>query len=183
MKFIFPKKVFGWLNEREGKKLFELARLNSNLGVVVEIGSYEGKSAICLAQGNEIVSKEKVYSVDNFIGDPYVGKNPKMFQNFSKNIKKFGLDHIVKAIKANSLQAAKNFEKPIRLLFIDASHDYGSVKKDFLAWFPRVANDGLVVFHDATYFEGVKKFTEELKRSDKLSYLETVLSMAIFKKK
>jgi len=183
MKFIFPKKVFGWLDEREGKKLFELARLDSNLGVAVEIGSYEGKSAICLAQGNKLVSKEKVYSVDNFVGDPYVGRNPKMLQNFLKNIKEAGFEKHIEAIKADSPQAAKNFNKPIRLLFIDASHDYGSVKKDFLAWFPHVASGGFVAFHDTTSFEGVRRFTEELKEADKLVYLETVASIAIFKKK
>lgn len=182
MNFVFPEKVFGWLDPNEGKKLFELAQINPDLGVVVEIGSYEGKSTICLAQGSRLVSKEKVYAVDNFQGDKYVGENPEMFENFIKNLKELDVKALVQPIKSDSARAAKGFHKPTRLLFIDASHDYEDVKRDFSSWFPHVSKGGIVALHDTTYFEGVQRVVEELKGSDKVKYLGTVISLGIFEK-
>jgi len=182
MKFVFPKKVYGWLDPKEGKKLFELAQEKPNFGVVVEIGSYEGKSTICLAQGNKLASQEKVYAVDNFRGDKYVGENPLMFEKFIKNLEEFKLERVVQPIKSDSVAASKKFKKPVRLLFIDASHDYEDVKRDFSAWFPLVAAGGLIVFHDATYFDGIKRFADELRERVDLQYLGAVVSLGIFEK-
>src|SRR5690606_30630361 len=44
--FRFPSDVQGWLSYREGKTLYDLARGKR----VLEIGSYCGRSTICLAQ-------------------------------------------------------------------------------------------------------------------------------------
>jgi len=52
-KFIFPEDVEGWLWDKEGEELYKLAQRNKDLGVVVELGSYHGKSTICLAQGKK----------------------------------------------------------------------------------------------------------------------------------
>ena len=40
------QRVEGWLTEREGRLLFNLARKCSGKGVIVEIESWKGKSTI-----------------------------------------------------------------------------------------------------------------------------------------
>ena len=37
---------------------------------------------------------------------------------------------------------------PIKLLFIDASHTYGDVKRDYLKFEPFVSKGGLIAMHD-----------------------------------
>ena len=43
----------GWLNEAEGLLLYRLARNCSGKGVIVEIGSWKGRSTIWLGQARE----------------------------------------------------------------------------------------------------------------------------------
>src|SRR5438876_7135452 len=45
--------VPGWLTPNEGHALYEAARACTGRGVIVEIGSWKGKSTICLARGLE----------------------------------------------------------------------------------------------------------------------------------
>lgn len=58
------KDIEGWLSDAEANKLQELARDK----VVVEFGTWKGKSAICMAE----VAK-RVITVDHFKGDAYAG--------------------------------------------------------------------------------------------------------------
>lgn len=53
-------------------------------------------------------------------------------------------------------------------VFIDASHDYESVKKDLKAWDPKIRPGGLLCGHDL-HFEGVREALAELPET----YFET----------
>lgn len=46
-------------------------------------------------------------------------------------------------------------------VFIDADHNYESVKKDIIAWAPKVKLNGIICGHD-TLLKGVKKAIDEL---------------------
>jgi len=48
------------------------------------------------------------------------------------------------------------------VLFIDADHSYVGVKKDFTAWFPKVKDNGIILFHDTFMQPGVAQFLSEL---------------------
>ena len=59
--------------------------------------------------------------------------------------------------------------KPYQLCFIDGDHSYEGVKKDFSACLPHLAEDALILIDDYTdspEIPGVKKFVEELTRSE-----------------
>jgi hypothetical protein len=48
-------------------------------------------------------------------------------------------------------------------IYIDANHDYNSIKSDYNAWFPKVREGGIVSGHDYGVNKfGVKKFVDEL---------------------
>jgi len=68
-------------------------------------------------------------------------------------------------IKGFSYDAAKDFNEPIGMLFIDGCHCYECVKKDFLLWSPKIIKDGLIIFHDAG-FDGVGKVIEGIAKRD-----------------
>lgn len=46
-------------------------------------------------------------------------------------------------------------------VFIDAAHDYESVKKDINAWLPKVKENGIIAGHDYEWCDDVKKAVKE----------------------
>src|SRR5574337_1383187 len=60
--------IEGWLGDREGEVLYDLARKCTGRGAIVEIGSWKGKSTIWLAKGSKAGNGVKVYAVDTHTG-------------------------------------------------------------------------------------------------------------------
>ena len=150
------REVEGFLEEIEAKFLFLKAKECSKGSVIVEIGSWKGKSTICLAEGSKTGSRAKVYAIDPHTGSKEHG-NVWTFPEFKKNIAKFGHEDIVVPIVKTSRETIKDWNKPIGLLFIDGSHEYEDVKFDFEAWSPFVVEGGIVAFHDFFRYEGVTR--------------------------
>ncbi len=74
---------------------------------------------------------------------------------------KFQNDNRVKILKGLSWEMAEKIQdRSLDFVFIDASHDYESVKKDIAAWEPKVKRGCLLCGHDIN-LEGVKKAVEE----------------------
>jgi glycosyltransferase involved in cell wall biosynthesis/predicted O-methyltransferase YrrM len=153
------KKIEGWLSEEEAILLYRLAEKVTGRGAIVEIGAYKGKSTVCLAKGSKKNSKIKIYSIDHH------KNNPPSLPKFKSNLKKAGVEKLVVPIIQTSEEAAKSFDKPVELIFIDGNHDYEFVKRDFELWFPKLIDGGIIVFHD--YYDkqiwpGVKKAIGEI---------------------
>jgi MMP 1-O-methyltransferase len=151
--------VDGWLFDGEARLLFELARTADPAGVIVEIGSWKGKSTICLAKGSEAGPRLKVYAIDPHIGSEEHHATGQIwtFEEFQANIRTAGVQDSVIPMVKTSTAAAKEFTMPVSLVFIDGAHDYDSVKADFEAWFPKVIEGGMVAFHDTTGWEGPRR--------------------------
>ena len=58
------------------------------------------------------------------------------------------------------------WDGPIHVLFIDGAHDYRSVTADIEKWTPFVPVGCVVIFHDCTDHQGVKRAVNEWMRSD-----------------
>lgn len=170
---IFPNTVDGWLAPNEGALLYQLAQRNKELGVVVELGSYHGKSTICLAQGAQNVNDGKVYAVDLFRGNRLINDG-NFLPKFQQNVVFYGTEDSVLPVKGDFLDIAKTWDKPIRLLFIDGAHQYKDVKKDFVNWERHVAVGGVIAFHDSLNHSGVTRFITETMKSGKFSQCETL---------
>jgi predicted O-methyltransferase YrrM len=144
--------VPGWLGDEEALALFELARGCTGRGAIVELGSWRGRSTICLALGSKEGSGVPVVAVDRHMD--------KTFVDFQENIRRAGVADLVRPIRATSDEAFGDFDEPIELIFIDASHKYEDVRRDFDQWVPLVVEGGTVAMHDTTW-EGSKLVSEE----------------------
>ena len=64
------------------------------------------------------------------------------------DVSKFLLGPDVRLIQGNTAIMHSRVPGPIHLLFVDADHNEDAVRLDILNWTPKVAQGGLVVFHD-----------------------------------
>ncbi len=148
----FLDRVEGWLSHHEAILLYELAKKVSAQGEIVEIGSYKGKSTIALASGLYASKKlGKIWAIDPHEGIIKEGQhfpNKKTFNDFKKNIQTAGVESLVQPVVETSRKAAKEWNQPIRLLFLDGLHDYQHTVEDYRIWSPWVVKGGVIAFHD-----------------------------------
>ena len=167
--------VDGWLGRREGPYLYSLAKIGSQLGVVVEIGSWKGKSTIWLAKGCEAVLGAKVCAID-----PHGGGSEKEFR---QNIRLAGVEPFLIPIVKTSMEAVKGWDQPIGLLWIDGDHSYESVRNDFFCWEPYVVERGMIALHDTYSWEGVRRVVdEEILKLDRFRVLGQMDSILVVQK-
>jgi len=178
--FRFPHDVEGYFEYDEGAYLYTLARL-SVPGLVVELGSYKGKSTICLAQARPTVA------VDHFRGQQFEGYDPVRDSHihidhvvgtyradFDANLERYGVAGIVTTLELETVSAARHVANGCRvkigdprgvaLVFVDADHDYEAVCADVNVWSALLAPGGAMAFHDRD-FPGVALMLAQLEET------------------
>lgn len=158
-------RVEGWLGKREGPYLYQLAMAAARLGVIVEIGSWQGRSTIWLGKGSSAVDGHELYAIDPHVGGPDQEKigliNVNTEKAFRDNIKRAGLETKVIALVMPSADALKAWSQTIGMLWIDGDHSYEAVSADFYGWAPFVADRGIIAFHDTYSWDGVRRLVDE----------------------
>lgn len=158
------RKVKGFLSEREGMKLFELARAASAEAPCLEIGGYCGKSTMYLAEGCRAAGSHCLFSIDHHHGseEQQPGQeyfDPELFDAargvvdtlpaFLDNVRRAGLRDWVIPVVAESLRLGANWRNvELGLVFIDGGHARQDVETDFQAWGGRIVPGGWLCFHD-----------------------------------
>lgn len=150
----FVSSLPGWLSGHEGLLLHELARSQrAKSGVIVEIGSYCGKSTIYLALGDQ-----QVYAIDPHKGKFSGGTSTPTYKQFINNIRHAGVAKFIRPIVKTSKAAAPSWKSAIKLLFIDGLHDEKHASQDYMLWSRHVTSGGIVAMHDAfCAWEGAEK--------------------------
>jgi len=160
-KYSLIDSIDGWISENSAHLLYTLAKRCKGRGVIVEIGSWKGKSTVALGFGSKGGKKLKIIAIDPHTGSPFekrlFDKPIWTFEEFKKNIKKAHIENLVNARVATSEEVAKKWNKPIELLWIDGSHVYEDVKNDFKLWFPHVVNGGYIIMDDTINIYGPRK--------------------------
>src|ERR687893_1023519 len=95
--------VPGWLSDEEGEALYDLARACTGKGVIVEIGSWKGKSTVCLGLGSRAGASVPVYAVD-----PHADYR---FGDFKANVERAGIHDLVRPVPSLSQAAADSFDE------------------------------------------------------------------------
>jgi hypothetical protein len=134
--------IDGWISHNEGRALARLAEGKR----VLEIGAYLGLSTVWMAR-----TALAVVSIDPHDGRA-TPRRQDTFEQFQANLKVHGVDDRVTALRGTSREMLdpSNWRdgEPFGMAFIDGAHDEESVLEDFALVLPKVADGGLICFHD-----------------------------------
>jgi predicted O-methyltransferase YrrM len=142
----------GWLSDHEALLLYNIAKLSDSDADLVEIGSWKGKSTICLGYGlNSSGKAGSIWAVDPHEGKLKAAdrKAGSTLAEFRENIRSNGLNSRVREVVKTSADAAKDWHKSVKILFIDGIHDYPNTSTDIKSWQKFVLPGGVTAFHDA----------------------------------
>jgi len=171
--------VPGWFCEGDAEFVSDICRGIAG-GVVVEVGSFAGRSTavmapICHANGTEL------HCVDNWLllPDPGRGKRKRTQLNkmiiralkphretnlrraFRRNMRSLGVWDMLSPHQYDSAEAAALFrDGSVDFCFVDADHSYAAVARDIAAWWPKVRPGGVIGGHD-WHMRGVRRAVHE----------------------
>jgi predicted O-methyltransferase YrrM len=141
--------IEGLTKQSELELLYGLAASMPSEAIVVEVGSFRGRSTLAIAAGLDQVDRPTLVAVDTFAGDPEweeIAAVDRARQLFDANTAGIGF---LQAIQDTSVRAAARIaDSSVDWVFIDALHDYASVRDDIRAWAPKVKPGGLISGHD-----------------------------------
>lgn len=174
----------------EAKALSKYAECVTS-GVIVEIGSYKGKSALAIAHGVNALKSDnppQIFCVDPhkaFVGELGGIFGPEDRKDFFKLMLDSEAYKYVSLINVESTVLTKGWNKPIGLLFIDGDHRYGAVRDDYESWYPHVIDGGIIALDDSKPLPGQKlgsaEFAQELINTG-CEPVETVGKITFFRK-
>lgn len=138
--------------------------------VIAEVGVYLGHSVAYMATlAKESGKKITIHAVDTFEGsEEHQQKGVGYFYDqYFDNLCDCGVRDYIADVKSDSVFAASLYpDDHFDFVFIDAAHDYESVKKDIEAWWPKVKQCGIISGHDyCVSWPGVMKAVNEKFRS------------------
>ena len=165
-------KIKGHLGLNEGFLLFKLARSLKENSVIVEIGSFKGKSTCFIAEGIDN-KKMQFFCIDPWKDGLMPEKGDEIFNEFLQNTKKYKDKFSI--LRGFSHEVIKEWPvyRKIDFLWVDGDHSYEGVKKDILNWTPLVKKSSFVCFHDYRDAPGVKKAVDELVKDNKIKFIKT----------
>ena len=155
------EKIKGFMPPHEGKALIKWASKFSINGVIMEIGTYCGKSSIYLSVGAK-KNNQTVFTLDHHLGSEEHQINEEYFDKeiydyseervntlplLIQNINHFKIQNIVPII-SESTKASINWDTNLGVLFIDGGHSFESANDDYLCWESKIITGGVLIIHD-----------------------------------
>lgn len=144
--------VPGWLTEAQARMLWDSASDLPSGGLMVEIGSHQGRSTIVLGTQARALGG-RVIAIDPFVdGRLFGGAETRTL--FEQNIERAGLLDVVDLRAEYSTKARPEWRQPIDYLYIDGKHDYWTLSDD-LRWGLHLSEGAPVLIHDCYSSIGV----------------------------
>jgi len=155
-------RVKGFLDTREAERLYQLALDAGSKGPCLEIGSYCGKSSVYLGTACK-ENSTVLFSIDHHGGSEEQQPGEEYFdpdlldketgrvdtlKHFRKTIFEFALEDVVIPLIGRSATIGRVWETPLSLIFIDGSHAYESVLRDYEIWSGKLIKGGYLLLHD-----------------------------------
>ena len=154
--------VKGFMDPVEGEALHAAALGVSGRGPVMEIGSYCGKSTVylgaaCKARGALLYaldhhrgSEENQPGWEHHDTDLWDARAGMMdtLPFFRGTLRRAQLEDTVIAIVTQSRLAARHWNIPLSMLFIDGGHALEMAMTDYRGFGPHVMQDGILAIHD-----------------------------------
>ncbi|MBN3876014.1 class I SAM-dependent methyltransferase [Nostoc sp.] len=144
--------IEGFMVPGQEEYLFNKVKSLPEDAVIVEIGSFKGRSTVAMAYAC-IGTKRKIYSIDTWDGNDADFSERQFFEVWQQNVQLNGLEQYVIPLRGYSHHVLSCWDKltnskAIDFIFIDGSHQYLDVLKDFELSFSLVKNGGWIAFHD-----------------------------------
>lgn len=171
------EEIDGWFGEHA---LFDQVIANIATHFSIEVGVWQGKSAIYTAQKMaEKTDDFGIICVDTWLGSiehrvtprwreqlRLENGYPRIYEKFLNNIVANGFEKHIFPLPLPSNQAAIYLKAKgiqVAMLYIDAGHDYQSVKTDLESFWPLLGPSGILIGddYDATNWPGVIQATNE----------------------
>lgn len=164
----FYHNIHGWFGARD---LYTRMVAGAKDGdIFVEVGAWKGQSASFMAV--EIVNSGKkiaFHVVDHFKGsnEPAHHQDEDVREGRLLEVFKNNLAPVIDQVTihvAGSVEAASHFaDNSLAFVYIDAGHDYESVKADIQAWLPKIRSGGTISGDDIHgAWPGVEKAVREM---------------------
>jgi predicted O-methyltransferase YrrM len=170
----FAERIGGWLTAEQARLLWDQAVQVPAGGLIVEIGSHQGRSTVVLGSGSA-----RVVAIDPFVGGAMFGGLATR-ELFLRNLAAAGVSQRVELRQVRSTELRPGWSDPIDFLYIDGKHDYWTVSDD-LGWTRFLPDGGRVAIHDAFSSIGVTlALIRHVMFSGRLRYLSRVGSLALF---
>jgi predicted O-methyltransferase YrrM len=147
-----------WFGAESQDRLATLGREVTDVpGIVVEIGSWEGRSTCVLAN---VIRPRAVIAVDTWQGSPGevsadLASRRDVFATFLENVKTLTSGNVV-PVRSAWREFVPKITDPVALCFIDAEHTYREVQDNIRAILPLMAPGGVICGDDAGH-EPVRK--------------------------
>ena len=147
-----------WYSNEQCMMLVQLYNtVKEETGLIIEIGCWEGKSTIHLANTcyPEVLICNDTWlgnlAEEQIGGEPHITthilKHRDVYQVFINNMNQFTKSNY-KVVKEDCLEWLKTVNEPIKFCHIDASHDYHSVKKTIDLVRPHMVKKGIICGDD-----------------------------------
>lgn len=151
----------GWSDVEKLKGLAELASNVKEGGLIVEVGSFCGRSAYAMGMNKD--DSVKLLCVDMFIDEWLTNRKVEDYPGtetcYGDKSQMYSYDTFIRNTnEVKNLDTIRmvfpydeeyfSFNKKIDLLFIDATHTYDAVRADIEQWCPHLKDDAVVVFDD-----------------------------------
>ncbi|MFL6161112.1 MAG: class I SAM-dependent methyltransferase [Jatrophihabitantaceae bacterium] len=140
--------IGGWLTTEQARLLWQQAAAVPAGGLIVEIGSHQGRSTVVLAAG-----RARVLAIDPFVGGAMFGGQATR-EKFLANMAAAGVADRVELRQLKSTELRPSWQQPIDFLYIDGKHDYWTLSDD-LRWAEFLPPGGRLAIHDAFSSIGV----------------------------
>lgn len=170
--------IDGWMSTQELEWLYNAAYSLPRGSLIVEIGSWKGRSTSALYMGAGW--NKSVVAIDTWKGSPTEiahreAKQRNIFNIFLANMR--ALNIYPQPYKRNvlgpqflimdSVEASEYFDdNSIQLVFIDGDH--ANAEKDIIAWYPKVSSSGIISGHDYNWDSVYRGVNNQLGKIDAL---------------
>lgn len=137
-----------WYSDKENRNAKQVMKDRNEFisifpknSIGIEIGvQYGGHSNDLL----RLAEPKKLYLVD-----PWIEQGENGDHNFNRVTKRFSKNKNIEIIRGFSVETAKKFsDNHFDWIYLDALHDYDSIRDDIEAWYPKLKKGGIFGGHD-----------------------------------
>lgn len=148
--------IIGFFTLKEAIAIQKIVKQLPEGAQVAELGTFQGRSSVAIAA--VLPTGGILHCIDHFEGTilrPGEEKPPteevvkRNLNALSAHIEHFGVKEKIRVYVERTDDAVKRFEpESLDMIFIDAGHDYDSVKNDLRHWYPKLKAGGHLICDD-----------------------------------